>query len=273
MSNSAALKVGIVGYGYVGHTMADLFIEKNHIEIYDPFQTIGTKEKINECDIAIVCVPTSMKEDGRCDTSIVEEVIGWIKCPLILIKSTIPPGTTASLIEKYHKNIVFSPEFCSEPDYDPGHNFHNNAANEPHFIFGGDPLLTSKIVELFSRITGPCKTYMQCTAGEAEIIKYMDNSFLATKVIFTYEMEQICKAFGEDFFTVREGWLLDPRINKSHTMVFKDNDQPFGGKCLPKDLSAIVMACKDKGYSPKLLEEVIHSNSRLADKRQKENNE
>jgi len=275
------IKIGVVGYGYVGRAVADFFKQKHDIEIYDPCvklgqsisgmapKGIGSQEKINECDLAVVCVPTPMGDDNRCDTSIVENAVSWIQCPLILIKSTVPPGTTRGLIDKYQKNIVFSPEFCSEPDYDPGHNFHNSIANEPHYIFGGDPFLTTKIVEVFSRITGPCKTYMQCTTGEAEIIKYMDNSFLAAKVIFTYEMEQICKTFGEDFFTVREGWLLDPRINKSHTMVFSDNDHPFGGKCLPKDVNAIAMACKDRGYFPKFIEEILHSNERLATRKRK----
>ena len=60
------------------------------------------KRSVNHCDLAIICVPTPMSEDGSCDTSEVEGIIKWIKTPLILIKSTIPPGTTERLKKQYN---------------------------------------------------------------------------------------------------------------------------------------------------------------------------
>ena len=80
------MKIGIVGYGYVGKAMYNYF--KGHYEtiFYDPFiEGSCTKEEINECNLAVVCVFTPTGEDGKCDTSIVEEVIEWINTPLILI--------------------------------------------------------------------------------------------------------------------------------------------------------------------------------------------
>lgn len=264
------LRIGVVGYGYVGKVMHKYFKQKYDTVFTDPMYPPGIEEDsvtlkdINECDLAVVCVPTKMNEDGSCDTTIVEETVKNLCTPLVLIKSTIAPGTTDRMQEgNLTSKIVFSPEYCGESTYNTGHDFVQNAANEPFYIFGGPAEATSKMCDIFTPISGPTKTYYQCTAIEGEIIKYMENSFLGTKVMFTYEMDQICKAFGAEFHKVREGWLLDPRINKSHTTVFNHNEQPFGGKCLPKDINAIVKACRDIGYDPKFLAELLLSNDRL----------
>ena len=99
-------KVAIIGYGYVGKAMHKIFPDA---QIYDVTTPNGlpwaTKEQVNECDLAIICVPTPMQENGQefkpVDTSIVEESVAWLKTPLILIKSTVVPGTTERLSEKY----------------------------------------------------------------------------------------------------------------------------------------------------------------------------
>jgi UDPglucose 6-dehydrogenase len=93
-------------------------------------------------------------------------------------------------------------------------------------------------------------------------VKYMENSFLATKVAFVNEFYEICRSFGADWHAVREGWLLDPRIGRSHSAVFTAN-RGFDGKCLPKDVNAIVRAASEVGYRPALLAEVLASNARF----------
>jgi len=80
--------------------------------------------------------------------------------------------------------------------------------------------------------------YYACSAVEAEIIKYMENSFLTTKVAFVNQFYDIANLFGADWHRVREGWLLDERVGRAFSAVFADN-RGFGGKCLPKDISAI----------------------------------
>ncbi len=104
--------------------------------------------------------------------------------------------------------------------------------------------------------------YFQCSAREAEIIKYMENAHLAAKVSFVNEFRRICEAFGADWHTVREGWLLDPRVEPAHTAAFA-SAPGFGRKCLPKDLNAIIRAASDAGYSPLLLREILSSNARF----------
>ena len=87
----------------------------------------------------------------------------------------------------------------------------------------------------------------------------MENSFLGMKVIFAEEFLRICEAFGEDYNEIREAWLLDPRINPSHTFAGKEGQPGFGGKCLPKDISAIIHASKNAGHNPEFLDVEIKS--------------
>ena len=109
--------IGIIGYGYVGKAMAAFFNKHYYVTSYDPW-VVGReyKEAIAGSNVALVCVPTPSK-NNRCDTSIVEEVIDWCEADLIIIKSTVEPGTTDRLIEKTGKHIVFSPEYCGESSY------------------------------------------------------------------------------------------------------------------------------------------------------------
>ena len=109
---------------------------------------------------------------------------------------------------------------------------------------------------------GPVKQYRQTDATTAEIVKYWENTFYALKVTFVNEMYEICKAFGVDFYEARDLWILDPRLNPMHTMVFEHN-RGFGGKCFPKDVNALVQASKKAGYSPKLLETMLKVNEKF----------
>jgi nucleotide sugar dehydrogenase len=264
-------KVAIVGFGYVGKAMHNLF--KSHYEVYvhDPFiqgdfadVSFQSMEYINSnCELGIVCVPTPRADNGECDVSTVDSAIEKLNTPLILLKSTIEIGTTDKLKEKYRKNIVFSPEYCGESTYWSPYLFDRDIKETPFFIFGGDQQYTTKMVEYFLPITGPTKKYVQCSAKEAEITKYMENSFYSTKIAYCYEMYEVCRAAGIDWNRVRELWLLDPRVNPMHTAVFNDNDRPFSGKCFPKDTSAIVEFAKKVGYEPELLKEVLKTNDRI----------
>jgi len=273
-------QVAIIGYGYVGRAMARIFPEAL---IYDPFLKdthvkTSTKKKINkEAQLAIICVPTPMKEDGSCDTSIVEETVKWLETPLILIKSTVPPETTDRLIgsslssidldlpmgERCKlKHICFSPEYIGEGNYFVNWNKYpdpKDPRKHDFMIIGGRKPDAVAIQNIFQRKLGPDKFYYLCSAIEAELIKYMENSWGATKVTFCNEFYEICKAFGVSYEKVREGWLLDKRVERMHTAVFPDS-RGFGGKCFPKDVNAIVKASEKAGYKPSLLREVLNSN-------------
>jgi UDPglucose 6-dehydrogenase len=259
------MKIGIVGFGYVGKAMFNYFNGHYDTIYYDPFISgSSTQDDINLCDIGIVCVNTPSKSDGSCDISIVEESIKWLTTPIILIKSTVEIGTTSYLKKKYKKRIVFSPEYIGESTYDTGlYNFNKLVKNHNFFIFGGDKNDTAYIVSIFQVISGPNKIYKQTDETTAEMAKYMENSFFATKLIFCYEFEQICKKMEIDYNEVRECWLLDPRIGSSHTCIFINKTEPFDGKCLPKDLNSIIQSSIRLNYIPDFLLEVKKSNNRI----------
>jgi UDPglucose 6-dehydrogenase len=257
-----ALKIAIIGIGHVGRTMVELFNPKCEVVTYDAsWNEPYPLEQISQCDVALICVNTPSAEDGSCDISNVKDAVASLPIDNILIKSTVSPGTTDELIRLTGKNICFWPEYVGESSY--YHEFwRDGIASIPFNIFGGAPSATSGYIDMMIPILGPTKKYLQCSAVEAEIIKYMENAYLGLKVTFVNEFSHICKAFGADWNTVREGWLLDPRVEPSHTAVFREAPG-FDGKCLPKDIKAIVTASTQAGYDPRLLAEVLRSNKRF----------
>lgn len=269
MANNT-FRVAIVGYGYVGKAMYDFFNKRYDVIFYDPFvEGSCTKDDVNKCDLAVVCVNTpSNPDDGSCDTSIVESVVEWVDCKVILIKSTVAPGTTETLKKKYKKRIVFSPEYIGESDYDTGrHNFNKSVSNTSFITLGGNMHDCEYCVNIVLPIFGPNKTYKIVDATTAELAKYMENCFFATKLVFCYEFDQIAKAFGSSYHAVRECWLLDPRMETSHSAVFSTNIKPYSGKCLPKDINAIFAASAASGYEPQFLKAVIDNNERIGNVR------
>jgi nucleotide sugar dehydrogenase len=242
--------------------MCELFGEHASIVTYDlqrdseyPAQALAS------CDFGIICVNTPTAHDGSCNISNVVEAVAKLPVKDILLKSTVPPGTTDMLVERTGKNVCHSPEYVGETDYyNPF--WRDGIKGIPFVIFGGEPPARRYFIDILMPILGPSKTYFQCTAREAEVIKYMENAFLAMKVSFVTEFYHMCRALGIDWHTVREGWLLDPRINASHTAVFPQSPG-FSGKCLPKDLRAIIQASTEAGYAPELLSEVLNSNTRF----------
>lgn len=259
-------KVAVIGYGYVGKVVTRFFEDHFEVVIYDPYNIqSATQEEVNACDLAVVCVPTNMLPDGSVDLSAIEETMQWLDTPLILLKSTVPPGTTKKLVNKTGKAIAFSPEYVGESKYviqwwkDKTQVHPTDMKKHDFQIFGGERHVTSGILQFFKRIMGPSIVYMQTDATTAELAKYMENSWGATKVTFFNEFASIAKTFEVDYDELRELFLLDGRTERMHTAVFFDK-RGFGGKCFPKDVNGIVKATKDAGYTPKLLSTVIGAN-------------
>nr|MCK4930027.1 hypothetical protein [Nanoarchaeota archaeon] len=223
---------------------------------------------LDKVDLLVICVPTPMNEDGSCDVSIVEEVIKKTKARLILIKSTVPPGTTANFAWDLDKDVVFSPEFAGESKYWSPYKFDTDMKEMPYYIFGGAPELTEEVVEFYMPVGGPTKQYLQTDSNTAEMVKYMENSYFAAKVTMCQEFYEICKVLEVDYNKARELWLHDPRINPMHTAVFPDN-RGFGGKCFPKDINAMVKFSEKAGYNPELFKQILKSNKFFVNKNKK----
>ena len=256
-------KIAIIGYGYVGKAMEQFFKDHYEVMIYDPFVGYETnKDDINKCYASFVCVPTPRGEDGSCDVGIVEETLEWLNTEIIVIKSTVEVGTTKRLSKQYNREIVFSPEYIGESTYWSPFTFHTDMKETPFYTFGGEKSECSKVIDLFLPITGPCKRYITSDSTTAEMAKYMENAFYATKIAFCNELYDICEASGVDWNEVRELWLADPRIHPMHTAVFKE-DRGFGGKCLPKDTLALSKIAEMVGVQSDVLNGVLSSNNKV----------
>ena len=260
-------KIAIIGYGYVGKAVENYFKDHFEVIIYDPnIVASNTQAECNKADLAVICVPTPMGEDKSVDISIVEESVAWLQTPLILIKSTIPPKTTEMLVEKYNKNICFSPEFIGEGKYvvqwwkDKNYPHPTDMKYHDFHIVGGKKAY--EVLEFFKKVSGPEPKYAATDSRTAELCKYMENSWGATKVTFCNEFALIAEAMGVEYDALRELWLLDGRVERMHTAVFKQS-RGFGGKCFPKDVNGIVEQSKKNGYTPKLLESVLATNDEI----------
>jgi UDPglucose 6-dehydrogenase len=248
--------VAIVGFGAVGRSLAILFPDA---AVYDPPLGLGRRDEVNRCRFAFVCVPTPATESGECDTSAVEEAAAWIESDYIVIRSTVPPGTTSRLASRFTKRIIFQPEYG--PGETPDHPYQDPRAVS-WIILGGPRAWTVPVCDLYKTIFSSELSIHQTDAITAELVKYMENAFLATKVAFCNEFYDLAQRDGVDYNELRELWLLDPRIGRSHTWVHP-NDRGFGGKCLPKDLQAIVAYAQNRGEPAILLDSVLRSNRRI----------
>jgi len=242
------MKIGIVGQGYVGTAVKEVFSKHYNVETYDLDKdkcSVDYLEDIVELsNIIFICVPTPMKKDGSCDTSIVEAVVKDINDMvvsrnvsgrIVAIKSTIPPGTTNRL-NKECKNIsvIFNPEFLTEA------NFIDDFKNQNRIIIGGERPSTTKLRQVYS-LAFPNAKIVKTGSITAEMVKYMTNTFLATKVSFANEMKLICDELNIDYDKVVEYSTYDERLGKSHWAVpGPDGKMGFGGSCFPKDINALL---------------------------------
>ena len=261
------MKIGIIGQGYVGTALKEGFQDFYQVETYDKYDLgTSTHSKISDIvelsDVIFVCVPTPMRQDGSCYTGIVEEVIREINenanGQIVVIKSTVPPGTTDRINQEYtHSTVIFNPEFLTEA------NFIQDFKNQSRIILGGDRKGTNIVRQIYSRIF-PNATIVKTGAKHAEMVKYFTNCFLATKVSFANEMYNICNQLDLDYDKIVEYATYDERLGKSHWAVpGPDGDFGYGGHCLPKDLSAIVSEFDTYG----LLEAVEQVNDQVREDR------
>lgn len=269
--------VAIVGLGYVGQAVEKLLESQCKIYRVDPscyvrlaegasFEQL--KERANEnCELAFVCVPTESLAGGAADISIVEETVKWLETPIICIKSTVPPCTTARLRAETGKRIIFNPEYIGEGNYPVPDDWPHPTDMSKHTfqIFGGERSDCHVAAELFKKLLGPNCRIKYTDATTAELVKYMENSYFATKVTFCQQFFDLAESLDVDYDELRELWLLDGRIGSSHTAVFREH-RGYGGKCLPKDTKAISAVARARGCTMSLLDAVEHYNKELRTK-------
>ncbi|MBI2593023.1 glycosyltransferase [Candidatus Daviesbacteria bacterium] len=247
-------KVTIIGHGWVGKSVHKLFPDAY---IYDPPKT-GSKKRANEGDIAFICVPTPPINEGGLDISIVEQCVAWCECPLIVIRSTVNPGTCDYLSKKYNKKILVQPEYLGET---PQHPLFDEK-NIPFLVIGGSPQDRRTLINLYSMVYNANVKIRQVTPYEAEVIKLTENRAISFKVAECQELYDVCEKAGIDYYTIRDAvYGDDPRFNLWWTFVFPDK-RGFNSKCIPKDVYAWCAWAESLGYIPEITKNLLKANKK-----------
>jgi len=235
-------RIGIVGNGFVGNSIAFGFSPTHEIRIHDkdPKKDLNTLKEVLECDFIFVAVPTPMNEDGSINLDIVHKALQEIevyntKNNIIILKSTMVPGTVEALQHMYSTlNIVFNPEFLTE------RTAKLDFLTQARIVLGGNKKHTSKVKQLFEERFAHCYV-IETDTTTSELIKYMNNVFFASKVSLMNEFKQVCDKVGADWKVALKGFAADQRIGDSHLKVpGPDGKMGFGGSCFPKDINAFI---------------------------------
>ena len=231
--------IGFIGQGFIGKNYADEFEKRGYTVVRyaleEPY--VHNKEVISTCDIVFIAVPTPTTPKGF-DFSLIQRVLPLIKKGSIaVIKSTLLPGTTEKLQLEFPDIYVFhSPEFLREVTavYDAQH---------PDRNIVGMPVVSDEYEEKAKFVLSvlPKAPYEKvCTSREAELVKYIGNSFLTTRVVFINMMYDLAQSLGANWDVVAEAFSNDPRIGKSHINPIHQSGRGAGGHCFPKDFEALL---------------------------------
>lgn len=243
------MKIGIMGLGYVGGATCKFF-ESKKIKVYkyDKYKKIGSVAEVNFADMVFVCVPTPFNKKNGFDLSFVEAAIGdLIGAKIIVIKSSVVPGTTEIMQKKYpqHK-FLFNPEFLREVSA-----FQDFIHPDRQIV--GFTSKSKSVAALALKLLPKASYAKIMPATEAETVKYMANAFLSLKVVFANEFFELCRALGLNYEEVRLAVGEDKRISHSHLDVAHGGYRGYGGSCFPKDVNAIIQfAGKNKIKTPLL---------------------
>ena len=270
------MKIGIVGKGFVGSAVQNGFSPNTgcdaEVRVYDknPSRSLHTlEETVNESDVVFISVPTPAGIDGKIDLTILNDAINDInevsvnRETIFLIRSTVVPGTTCNFQHIFSNlRLVFNPEFLTERSA----NF--DFINQTRFILGGSKDNTTKVADLFRWRFGRSVSILETNYETAELIKYMNNTFFATKVSFMNDMKLLADKSGATWEDAVEGFVRDGRIGHSHLNVpGHDGRYGFGGSCFPKDIQAIINYADELGVEMDVLKGVWKTNLKVRPER------
>jgi UDPglucose 6-dehydrogenase len=293
------MKLGIVGLGFVGLSLASVLgakgykvlgfdsdkaklrmIKNGTAPFYEPGleSTLRSALKrgfdttedlagiVNNCKLIFVTVGTPQQNDGSIDLSMIRSVtiqIGDLlkqtnNKPIIVIKSTVVPGTTQNILlplleKRSHKSagkdfaVITNPEFLRE-------SMAIIDTKNPHVVvLGGVKNEFSNTIKKFYQTLHKGTPIVVTNSQTAEIIKYANNSFLATKISFINQISNVCQSIpGANVEDVARTIGLDPRIGT----LFLNAGPGYGGSCLPKDVKAMINFSNKIGIEPVLLNAV-----------------
>lgn len=250
------IKVGIIGLGMVGEPIRKWFEELNGYKrgqdlfCYDVDTKKGYSDDVNRADVIFVSVPTPSNPDGSCNTSIVESTVAGIgDGKIIIVKSTVTPGTVERLQKKYpKKRLIFNPEFLTESQA------WEDFLSPDRQIVGHTSKSISDSVEVLNLL--PKKHFIRpwtsdyskksVNSTEAEFGKYASNVFGYIKVVYGNILADLCYATSKiqgvkvDYENIRELIGADLRIGSSWLNVNHGNYCGSGGFCFIKDMNAFI---------------------------------
>lgn len=215
-------------------------------------QKKGYNDDINNADVIFISVPTPRGEDGAAKINAIEDAFGHITGnKIIVIKSTVPPGTTESFQKKYSQHrVLFNPEFLTErqawedfvkPDRQIV-GFTEASIDAAHAVLSllpKAPFMSPWGVNTYRPV--------KITATEAEIIKYGGNVYFSRKITFANALAMLAGNHGVNYDNIRVGMAADFRIGDSHLDVTHGGYRGFGGYCFPKDTNAFMVHLEQRG--------------------------
>jgi len=223
----------VIGFGVVGKATAKAFDIPWH---FDPLDSNITLEEASKKQFIIFCTPTPTDSRGQQKgIDIIDEYIKQLKeyggRNIFIIRSTVLPGTTKHLAEKYDVMIGFSPEFLSDKTAE------KDALHPMFVVLGADDVPTRIAMEnLWKRYK--IKNFVITDTVTAEMIKYTFNTFFLMKVIFANQMYDICQINGANYNTLKEALYSHPWGTHHHLKPIHNNGRGGGGKCFPKDIKS-----------------------------------
>tara|TARA_B100001142_G_scaffold103794_1_gene105830 strand:+ start:414 stop:1205 length:792 start_codon:yes stop_codon:yes gene_type:complete len=258
------MKIGIIGVGVVGKAIKKGFENTHEIFLHDPKLGTNIENVTENTNFSYIAVPTpNDPETGKCDISIIESVLNEIpNNHKIIIKSTMVPGSTKYLQEKYPNLIIgCSPEFLrsatSEYDF----------KNQDILVVGTNNFQLAEEVFQQHKEAGVMRNekFFHVTPTQAELVKYAKNSFYAMKVIFANQFHDLAENLGEEWSIVKEIITTNQEqpIGPSHLNSPKYGERGYGGECLPKDTLALNNYLEERGIKYNIIQAILNDNESL----------
>ena len=252
------MKIGIVGLGIVGSAVKYGFEKLGHNVVGHDIKDGTQLSDVVDCDIVYLCLPTPQGHNGNCDTSVIEAVVEelldvQLYRGILAIKSTVTPGTTEKLKEKFGTDtICHVPEFLRERaaiiDFTDNHDV---------------CVIGTQSDDVFEKVKDSHgyypKRFIKLSPTEAEISKYFNNIYNAMLITFANAFYELCQAKGADYSKIKNAMVQRDHIYNKY-LDCNDNLRGFGGMCLPKDTAAISALMKDLGLPSELFQAIVDDN-------------
>ena len=252
------MRIGIIGSGFVGSAVAHAH-QHDEVLINDPKHPHSTPlTGFTNCDAIFVCVPSPSTEDGHCDSTILEDVLKQllfvnISTQIPIISKVTAPPSVYERLQKQYPNLVHAPEFLTA----------KHALFEYKFgklcVVGGNKEWSTKAAKviLAGMVDVRHDSVLFVDIKTASLYKYLMNSYLAMKVTFMNDFQELAQSQDIDWNAIQTIVRSDDRIGNTHLSVPGNNGEyGWGGGCFPKDVAAIIMEAIDTNIDFDLMQRV-----------------